>query len=105
MNADEKTGNGHSVPVPAPDDGRPGEQERMIAAMEEQHDFPGFYKVVVIAEVLVISVPSFLSVMGQRPAPAATAVFPAARRSRAICWTAPSPLKTGFDSVDDFEAK
>lgn len=50
MNADEKPGNGHSVPVPAPDDGRPGEQERMIAAMEEQHDFPGFYKVVVIAE-------------------------------------------------------
>ena len=50
MNEVEKPGNGHSVPVPASEDGRSGEQERLIAAMEERHTFPGFYKVVIIAE-------------------------------------------------------
>ena len=46
-------------------------------------------------------VSAFVSAVGY-PRPVDTV---AARRSRAICWTAPRPLKAGFAIVGDLEAR
>ncbi len=47
----ETTGsNGRRAQLPELAEAERAERRRMIEAMEEAHDFPGFYKVVVIAE-------------------------------------------------------